>query len=744
MDQDSGKARRCGGVLRLGVVVVGVTAFLAAAVPGVAQLGGLPPGRVPFRSYVEESGLRNFWVLALGQDSAGFLWVGTGEGLYRYDGHRFTRFGLDEGLPSAHVVHVACGRQGEVWAGTRTGAAVWNGERFEARGPSNGLPAENVEWISVGAGGVWVAVPAGLFHSADGVRFAAAPGWPAGGASAVLALAGEPTVYAASGSRIGRRGGDGTWSFWDVSALVGRRAVESLAVDAQGRLWARTIEHLLCKEPAKEVFEDRSGKLPPGQVNRGFLSLDRDGNLLVATNRGVVRHTNGRWVSIGGIAGGYAGSWQAVIEDREGSLWVGGVGLSRLLGGGAWTSWGIGEGMPGSGVWGLHRDRGGNLWVGARGGMCVGSDIDWAVVPGTEDVRIRAIVETADGTIWAGGNAPWILRHDPRTRASVRVAEEPAGSWGGIVWDLTIDREGVIWAATEHGLWHLTPGEASPRPVREPLPGAAEGSQLLTVMEDRSGTLWAMGRHGLFRRQGGSWRQFTTADGLRDNYVAYAAVEDSGDLWIAYYEPLGLERLHFDGGALKVVERLDMRVGLHTNKVYFMGRDSFGQLWVGLGAGVDVVTAAGIRHFGTSDGLAGDDCDSHAFLAGLDGEVFVGTSVALNRYRGGRVQVSPPPPLARITAARLGGKPLKPGSPASVRRQDASFEAEVAGLSFVNEHRVELQARLVGLEPDWRAIRVHELRYAALPVGHFRFEVRARFGNGPWGEAAGVELEVTP
>ena len=98
-------------------------------------------------------------------------------------------------------------------------------------------------------------------------------------------------------------------------------------------------------------------------------------------------------------------------------------------------------------------------------------------------------------------------------------------------------------------------------------------------MEDRTGTLWAMGRHGLFRRQGGSWRQFTTADGLRDNYVAYAALEDSGDLWIAYYEPLGLERLHFDGGVLKVVERLDMRAGLHTNKVYFMGRDSFGQLW---------------------------------------------------------------------------------------------------------------------------------------------------------------------
>src|ERR1700729_625150 len=59
--------------------------------------------RYNFKFYGEEEGLQSLAVQVVFQDRAGFLWVGTQNGLYRYDGNRFVGFGKAEGLPDAHI-----------------------------------------------------------------------------------------------------------------------------------------------------------------------------------------------------------------------------------------------------------------------------------------------------------------------------------------------------------------------------------------------------------------------------------------------------------------------------------------------------------------------------------------------------------------------------------------------------------------------------------------------------------------
>ena len=74
---------------------------LLAALPAAARV--LPAGIRPFRTYGTEAGMGNLAAMRLAQDAAGFLWVATQDGVYRYDGNRFARFGLGEGLPSSYV-----------------------------------------------------------------------------------------------------------------------------------------------------------------------------------------------------------------------------------------------------------------------------------------------------------------------------------------------------------------------------------------------------------------------------------------------------------------------------------------------------------------------------------------------------------------------------------------------------------------------------------------------------------------
>src|ERR1700722_2615550 len=80
-----------------------------------------------FREYVD--GLANLSVNCLLQDRAGFLWIGTESGLYRYDGSRFSRFGQSEGLPSGFVTALHLDRDGRLWVGTRDGLAFSTGKQ---------------------------------------------------------------------------------------------------------------------------------------------------------------------------------------------------------------------------------------------------------------------------------------------------------------------------------------------------------------------------------------------------------------------------------------------------------------------------------------------------------------------------------------------------------------------------------------------------------------------------------------
>src|SRR5579862_2379861 len=87
--------------------------------------------RYNFKFYGEEEGLQNLALQVVLQDRAGFLWAGTQNGLYRYDGNRFTAFGKADGLPGARIEALHESVDGVLWVGTRSGLARRAGDHFE-------------------------------------------------------------------------------------------------------------------------------------------------------------------------------------------------------------------------------------------------------------------------------------------------------------------------------------------------------------------------------------------------------------------------------------------------------------------------------------------------------------------------------------------------------------------------------------------------------------------------------------
>ncbi len=184
--------------------------------------------------------------------------------------------------------------------------------------------------------------------------------------------------------------------------------------------------------------------------------------------------------------------------------------------------------------------------------------------------------------------------------------------------------------------------------------------------------------------------------------------------------------------------------GLQNGLVYQLGEDRNGRLWVGTGQGVDVFDAHGVEHFGQARGMAGDDCDATAFLADADGDVWIGTSTGLGRFIGGNYAGPPEPPHAAIVEASLGGTKLSSGVVQRVDEKAPVLQIHFAGLSFLDEARVQHQIRLLPVEPQFRDTSVREARYSALAPGRYVFEVRARMPPGEWSTPARLEFVLLP
>ncbi len=696
----------------------------------------LPPGTYPFRTYGSESGLGSLAAMCLAQDTDGYLWVATQDGAYRYNGTTFERFGLQEGLPSTFISSLRAARDGSVWVGTAAGTARFNGTRFEIE-PS--LPGVAPNAISADdANHLYVALPQGLVVRAGARGFAPVPGWPAGSEATGVWCDGNAGVWAATQGAVGKLEG-GTWTWWTVTP---RERIDGVVVDADGRVWARSGNHLWSKGSADAAFGDVSNSLP-ATSNNGYLCLDAHRNLWVPTDAGVAIHDRNGWRVIGQHEGLPTEWARDVLEDREGSIWIASLGVHRMLGRGELVSYKRSNGLPNEVTWCFLWDRDGHLLVGTDAGLARSKKDGWTVVPGTERMQIRSVVadESAPGgelsagatastalrgqVLWASGSPAIIVRLGAD---GVKRYGEGEGVVARAVLALMRDHTRSIWAATRGGgLLRKAANEEMFR--RVDLPRGRANEDIRTIIEDREGRVWAGGEEGLACLAHGRWTRFGVPEGFARNYVGLVRQTRRGDFWSSYFEPIGVVRFVAEERGEQVVPHLVQRIP-YTNRVYLLGEDARGRLWVGTGAGAEVFDARETAHISSTDGLAGDDTDSQAFYCDASGDVFIGTSSGFSHYVPRADQPRLDPPRVRLTSVNVGPR--------------HGFEASFSALSYFKPDIVEYEVRMAGLDDTWQRVAEPRARWSALPPGDYRFEARGRLRPGAWSEPATYDVVVAP
>jgi signal transduction histidine kinase/ligand-binding sensor domain-containing protein/CheY-like chemotaxis protein/HPt (histidine-containing phosphotransfer) domain-containing protein len=745
--------RQARGVLVLrGSAIRGALAVVLMALAGHARAldPAVQPSQYVLDNWQIPEGLPQSSAQAIARTPDGYLWVGTQEGLARFDGVRFTVYdpGNEPAIPDKHISILFVDRAGRLWIGTRSGLAVLEHGHFARFTGVAMLAHAYIRSIVEGGGGrLWVGTEGRLFEIGGGHArsFDAASGLGDGRIRALQEDRGG-VLWVGTVDGLLRLNG----KHFDAVPLGpggAQAAITAIHEDADGTLWLGSATGALYRR-AGDRFDvvAEAGRL--GSVVRA-LTRDHDGNLWIATRGGgLVRWRNGEFSTL--INSLFAtGDLRSLLEDDEGSLWVGtyGVGLVRLHDA-KFAPAGEPEGLEGNLAWTITPRSDGGVWVGSDGGLSSyvnGRFQHFAGPPGHENTRVRSVLEERRGVLWVGTDGAGAYRLD---QDGMTVFNRQSGLSGDTVTALIEDRQGRLWVGTNQGLDVIEHGIIT---SMQSVTGGPAAVHL--IHEDHAGRLWVgTETQGLFIIDGQHIRHLGIADGLPSDWVISIHEDERGVVWLGTTDGLALWR---DGKLISLARS----GGPLRETVLQLLEDDAHQFWVTTNKGLmsvsrdalDALAAGGTRApefhiYGLADGLRTAEFAGGNTSPGCrtpDGLLWFPSISGIVRVDPKHVRMNTLQPPVHIEQVWVDGVPLAPVDGAEVAPGPQQWEFHYTALSLLAPQRSLFKYRLDGFDHGWIDAGTRRTAYyTRLPPGTYTFRVIASNNDGVW-NSTGASFRFT-
>ncbi|MGA8025723.1 MAG: two-component regulator propeller domain-containing protein [Bryobacteraceae bacterium] len=703
-----------------------------------------------------DAGLPQNSILAIAQTRNGYLWLGTEDGLARFDGVRFTVFDKENTpeLQSNDIRALLVDGDGSLWIGTNGGGLTrLRHGKFTTFTTPNGLSNDAIHSLYEDAkGALWIGTDGGGLNRMQGGQF---------------------TEYG-------------------VKNGLPDNAVFSISGATDGSLWVGThagLAHM--RDDSFTVYTSRDG-LPNDDVRCTY--LDRRGNLWIGTNGGgLSRFTDGKFVNYTVRDGLSSNTIWSISEDSAGTLWIGTgeAGLDRYQGGkfAAYTSK---QGLPADQIWSTFEDREGSLWIGTKGGGLVRlNDGVFTTITSREGLSsdiVLPVYEDREGAIWMGTHGAGLNR---LKNGKITTYTTKDGLPDNIVWSITEDGRGNLWAGTSKGLGRFEHERFSVFDTRRGLPN----NVVLSTYRDHAGNLWIGTRGGLSRFDGATFTTYATKDGLSNDYVLSIYQDQQDTMWIgtgggglnslkngklfSYTTENGLSNnvvwsingdpdgtlwLGTDGGGLDRFKKGKFTAyttanGLFDDAIFQILSDSRGYLWMSSNKGVFRVSrrdldafAAGRIHsvqsvaYGLADGMKSKECNGGFQAAGWktkDGRLCFPTMKGLSIVDPARPKIDALPPPVIIERVAVDGAAFQPDKPIRLPPGKGELEFEFTAPSLVSSSKIHFKYMLEGFDKEWvDAASRRVAYYTNIPPGEYRFKVIACNKDKVW-NTKGASASVT-
>ncbi len=670
-------------------------------------------------------------VYSISQTPDGYLWIGTGAGLVRFDSVNFSLVRDARGtLPSAGVIELAADRYGCLWLRLEdlTLLRYCNGV-FERATTASALTKTNRGEVLIEGQN------RGVLVFRDG-KFQPLVSTSNLSRTPATALAQTPDGAVWMGTRDA-----------GVFRLAPGKTIQELAdakincllADRDGRVWIGTDDGL-AKWDGSEVG---AAVIPASLKNFQALCMvqDGDGNLWVGTDsRGLLRF------NAHGVAQKDEGkdaareAVTALFEDREGSLWIGsGSGLERLRDS-AFVTYAAPKGSSSSSNSPVFADEDGRVWSARPGGglrWMKGGEEGRAAVELNGDVIYS--ITGRSGELWLGRQKGGLTRL--RAEGSSFLAKTYTQADGLVqnsVFSVYETRDGSVWAGTlSAGVSRLSGGKFISYTAADGL----ASNTVLSILESRDGAMWFATPGGLSSYWDAHWRTYAKKEGLPSVNVNCLLEDSGGVIWAGTAAGLAFG----DSRGFRAPPNLPESL---KEPILGIAEDKLGGLWVSTlshvlrvkrealmrGALVD----GEVREFGITDGLLGTKgVGRHpSIVTDPEGRVWFSLNRGISSVDPKRLTRKSVPAIVHMQsvaadneAIALGGDTLH--IPGGRKRVTFGF----TGLSLSSPEKVRYRYWLDGFDRGWsQPSATPEAVYTNLPPGPYRFRVVASNADGLWSE----------
>ena len=712
-------------------------------------------------------------VITVLQTRDGYLWLGTPEGLLRFDGLRFTTFNEANtpGLKSGGVVKLYEDSRTNLWIGTETGDVllVKEGKVEQVRAGRGTREGRLTALCESPPGTVWLYTADGFlgqYHQGKLESWQVMPNLQSNCRSMVADSSG--TIWIGTDFLLYRLRLNSPQNAADAPALSYSKTLverlDLLLASRAGGYW-RLAGGRIQKWNGDALQSSYDWPYPwdANTVPVRAACEDQQGNLVVGTGgKGIYWFDpQGSHVHLASTNGLSSDTILSLCMDQQGDLWAGtdGQGLDRVRR----KVFDVLEESRGSTVQSVCSDGEQGLWIGYYGEhidhWAKGSLEQFRQPEGLHNLGVKSVLVDSNRNLWVGTQLGGLLLYQNARfeKAAGSDLLTPARGVSDIS-ALYQDRSGRLWAGTQAGL--ATSSGDEWRFVSDDLPR----SVVHAILEDRDGNLWVGTQgDGLKRMRDGKIVSYGKKEGLPSENISCLLQDHGGVLWAG--TPVGLARFSKN----KWISYAG-HLGGSSGSIGYLVDDEHGSLWIGSSVGLmrarladlndftaGQLDSVPVRSFGQLDGLPTRVCSQGSQPAACrtaDGKLWFPTISGLVSVDPKEIKPNTNPPPVIIESVLIDNRPMGPDTlraqvprVVSIPASRESLEIHYTSINLPAPELGSFKYRLSPHEKDWTTAEPQRryARYSKLPHGHYVFELKACNEDGIWNETpATLAVTVLP
>lgn len=746
---------------------------------------------INFKNITSEDGLSQGTVETIIQDDKGYIWLGTNDGLCRYNGYEFKVYKHDEesknSITNNYIVDIKQDKSGNIWVGTANGLSKIDTKTDTITNYTMNDEEKTLSHYNIG--------------------------------DILITKSGDVLVGTSDGLNIYDENNDKFYRIFDKENDLSSQYIRSLAEDENQNIWVATkngIDKIDIKNKKKIIsFEAGNGKFNISENDIYVVRYDSKGYIWAGAfkeglnridiNTNEVKQYKNNYSDEKSLPGNYV---KDILRDSYGNLWVGtDNGLAKynektddftIYKNKIYDK----NSLVDDEVFSIKQDQNGLIWVGTYAGVSIfdpNTNIEhYKKDPFNEnslsDNSIHGIYEDKDGLLWVGTNSKGVniidrknntVKHLNKTTKDYAISDDNIndivgidnkifiatknglnevnkdlktintyttedGICNNIITALFADSKNNIWIGTADGVSILSTNTNEIIDITDILTkNNIEDKYIKVIYEDSYGNYWigcfidgGLVKIDPYNKTIKNYRNIKDdKTSISSNNIRCIVEDKKGNLYIG--TSYGLNKLNKDDNTFK---RYSEKDGLSNNTVYGLLVDNNNNLWASTNSGISKLDTNNMTFetFNILDGFQGNEFNGRAYYKNKSGELFFGGINGLNIFKPENFNRLNDVSKVIFDEFRVDGKVNKDIDGQKFKFYENNIKVSVFSPNYKNINNIQYMYKIEGIDEDWDISQSNNINYIDLDPGTYTLKVKARSYNGEISDESSVTFTINP